>query len=219
MRPVRCGAARRCTRAEPAIDMGAGAYQSWLSAVAVGLTCIAFLPYILSIFRGRTRPHVFSWVIWGLNTSVAFLATLYGGGGLPGAGVIGFSAAVTLFIAVLAYMKRADVRATTADRLFFIAALAAMPLWYWTDDPLWAIWLITVIELLGFGPTMRKTWSQPFSESMSFLVLLVLRNALVIAALDRHTPTTVLFPAVMAAACLALIVIMAWRRPRLAEHH
>lgn len=194
--------------------MEAGTYQSWLSAVAVILTCIAFLPYILSIFRGRTRPHVFSWVIWGMNTSVAFLATLHAGGGLPGAGVIGFSAGVTLFIAVLAYIKRADVSVTLTDRLFFIAALAAMPLWHWADDPLWAVWLITVIELLGFGPTFRKTWSQPFSESMGFLVLLVLRNTLVIAALDRHTTTTVLFPAAMAAACLALIAVMAWRRPQ-----
>lgn len=194
--------------------MDAGAYQSWLSAVAVILTCVAFLPYILSIFRGRTRPHVFSWVIWGLNTSVAFLATLHAGGGLLGSGVIGFSAGVTLFIAVLAYMKRADVSVTLTDRLFFIAALAAMPLWHWADDPLWAVLLITLIELLGFGPTFRKTWAQPFSESMVFLALLVVRNALVIIALERHTTTTMLFPAAMAAACLALIAIMAWRRPQ-----
>lgn len=195
--------------------MEVGTYKSWLSAVAVVLTCIAFLPYIVSIFRGRTRPHVFSWVIWGLNTSMAFLATRHAGGGL-GAGVIGFSAGVTLFIAALAYIKRADVSTTPADRLFFIVALAAMPLWYWAGDPLWAVWLITVIELLGFGPTLRKTWAQPFSESMSFMVLLVVRNALIMAALDRHTTTTLLFPAGMAAACLALIAIMAWRRPRVA---
>lgn len=192
--------------------MGAGSYQSWLGTLAVFLTCIAFLPYILSILRGQTRPHVFSWVIWGMNTSVAFLAILHAGGG-PGAGVIGFSAGVTLFIAVLAYIKRADVTVTSVDRLFFAVALAAMPLWYWAEDPLWAIWLITVIELLGFGPTLRKTWFQPFSESMTFMVLLVVRNALVIAALDLHSTTTVLFPAAMAAACLALIAIMVWRRP------
>ncbi|MGI2326143.1 MULTISPECIES: hypothetical protein [Methylococcus] len=196
--------------------MEASTYKSWLSAVAVILTCIAFLPYILSIFRGQTRPHVFSWVIWGMNTRVAFLATLHAGGGILGSGVILFSAGVTLFIAVLAYLKRADVSVTTTDRLFFIAALAAMPLWHWADDPLWAVWLITVIELLGFGPTFRKTWSQPFSESMVFLVLLVVRNVLVIAALDRHTTTTVLFPAAMAAASLALIAVMAWRRPQVA---
>lgn len=190
-------------------------YKSWLSAIAVFLTCVAFLPYILSILRGHTRPHVFSWVVWGINTSVAFFATFHAGGGIFGSGVILFSAAVTLFIAVLAYIKRTDVSITLVDWLFFIVALAAMPLWYWANDPLWAIYLITLIELLGFGPTFRKTWRQPFSESMTFMVLLVVRNALVIAALDRHTITTVLFPAAMAVACLALITIMAWRRPQI----
>lgn len=187
------------------------------SILATMLTVLAFLPYIRSIFAGKTRPHVFSWVIWGLNTSVAFFATLLAGGGLLGAGVIGFSAVVTLFIAVLAYIKRADVSITLTDKLFFGMALAAMPLWYWASDPLWAIGLITLIELLGFGPTFRKTWVQPFSESMAFLGLLVLRNTLVIAALERYTTTTVLFPAVMAAACLVLIVIMVWRRPLVAS--
>jgi len=190
--------------------------KTLFSILATMLTVLAFLPYIRSIFAGKTRPHVFSWVIWGLNTSVAFIATLLAGGGLLGAGVIGFSAVVTLLIAVLAYIKRADVSITWTDKLFFSVALAAMPLWYWANDPLWAIGLITVIELLGFGPTFRKTWAQPFSESITFLVLLVLRNALVVAALERHTTTTVLFPTVMAAACLALIAIMVWRRPQVA---
>lgn len=192
--------------------MEEGAFRYWLSAVAVILTCIAFVPYVLSILYGRTRPHVFSWVIWALNTSVAFLAMVHAGGG-PGAGVIGFSAGVTLLIAVIAWVRRADVTVTLADRLFFAAALAAMPLWHWTDDPLWAVWLITAVELLAFGPTLRKTWSQPFSESMAFFVLLAVRNALVIAALDQHTTTTVLFPATMAVACLVIIAVMIWRRP------
>ncbi|OOG22642.1 hypothetical protein B1C78_14500 [Thioalkalivibrio denitrificans] len=192
--------------------MDADAYRSWLSAIAVVLTLTAFFPYILSIRGGQTRPHVFSWVIWSMNTSVAFLAANQAGGGI-GTWVIGFSAGVTLFIAVLAYINRADVTVTLTDRLFFAAALAAMPLWYWLNDPLWAIWLVTIIELLGFGPTLRKAWFQPYSESFAFLGMLVVRNALIISALERYTTTTVLFSAAMAAACLALIAVMAYRRP------
>lgn len=184
-----------------------------LGTMATVLTCVAFVPYIRSVLRGWTRPHVLSWVIWGINTSAAFLATLYAGGG-EGALVIGFSAAVTLLIALLAYLKRGDVTITCSDRCFFIAALAVMPLWHWTRDPLWAIGLITVNELLGFGPTLRKTWRQPFSESMTFMVLLVVRNLLVIASLDSRSLATVLFPAAMAAACVVLCAIMLWRRPR-----
>ena len=194
--------------------MAASEYRLWLSAVATILTCIAFVPYILSILRGRTRPHVFSWLIWGMNTGIAFLATLHEGGGAPGSAVILLSAAVTLCIALLAYAKCPDMSVTRTDRLFFTTALVAMPLWAVADDPLWAVWLITLIELLGFGPTLRKTWQQPFSESMTFLVLLAVRNVLVIAALERHTMTTVLFPAAMTMACLGLIAVMVWRRPQ-----
>lgn len=186
--------------------------KPWLGLLAAILTCVAFLPYIVSILRGQTRPHVFSWVIWSINTSVAFLAMLHAGGG-AGAVVIGFSAGVTLFITILAWIHRADVEVTISDRLFFIAALAAMPLWHWMEDPFWAIWLITLIELLGFGPTLRKTWSQPYSESMTFYVVMMLRNVLVIAAMDHITLTTSLFPGAMALVCVGLIAIMVWRRP------
>lgn len=186
-----------------------------LGMLATLLTVLAYLPYIRSIFQGKTRPHVFTWIIWGLATGIAFLVTLAEHGG-AGAWPIGFSAAVSLLVAVVAYVKRADIRITRMDWMFFIAALAAMPVWWVANDPLWAVMLITLIELLGFGPTMRKAWFQPYSESMSFLAILIVRNMLIIAALGQYSLATVLFPAAAAIACLALIAMMVWRRPLIA---
>lgn len=185
--------------------------HAWLSAAAMALTFVAFVPYFRSIFAGTTRPHVFSWVVWGTNTSVAFVATLSAGGG-AGAWAVGFSAAITLAVAGLAWARRADVHITRVDWLFFLAGLAAIPLWFVASDPLWAIVLVTAVELLGFGPTMRKSWHQPWSEPVSFLAILVVRNALVIAALEQRTLTTVLFPAAMAGACILLMGILVVRR-------
>lgn len=183
-----------------------------LATFATVLTVVAFVPYLRSIHHGYTKPHVFSWIIWGINTGVAFLAVHAEHGG-AGAWPIGFSCAVTLFVAALAYIRRSDVAITRVDWLFFLAALAAMPVWQATNDPLWAVVLITGIELLGFGPTFRKCWHQPHTESLSFLTILILRNALIVAALERYMLTTLLFPVAMAAACALLITIMAWRRP------
>jgi hypothetical protein len=184
---------------------------SLLATAAMALTFVAFVPYFRSIFAGTTRPHVFSWVVWGTNTSVAFFATLSAGGG-AGAWAVGFSAAITLAVAALAWTRRADVQITRSDWGFFLAGLAAIPLWWVASDPLWAIVLVTAVELSGFGPTMRKSWHQPWSEPVGFLAILVVRNALVIAALGERTLTTVLFPAAMAAACVALIGILLGRR-------
>lgn len=49
-------------------------YKEILSVIAIALTFAAFAPYIRTIIRGTTKPHVFSWVIWGVTTSVGFLA-------------------------------------------------------------------------------------------------------------------------------------------------
>lgn len=190
-------------------------HKSWFGSLASGLTVVAYFPYLRSIVHGRVRPHVFTWIVWGTATLLAFAATLQAGGGW-GAWAIGLSAVTSFMVASLAYVKRADVTITHTDVLFFGAALVTVPLWVLARDPIWAILLLTLIELLGFGPTFRKTWHAPRSESVTFLVLLILRNALILAALGQYTVTTVLFPSAAGAACLALVAIMIWRRKRVA---
>ena len=186
-------------------------YKDLLSAVAIVLTLIAFLPYIRSIINNSIKPHVFSWVIWGSTTFVVFLAQLEDDAGV-GAWPIGVSGIITIFIALLAYIKRADISLTRTDWLFFVSAMSSLPLWYLTSDPLWAVVVLTTVDVLGFGPTVRKAYSQPHSESVLFFSLFAARNVIVIMALENYSITTVLFPVVIAASCLLLIVMILYRR-------
>ena len=195
--------------------MGVFPYKEILSAVAIALTLVAFVPYIRTIIGGTTKPHVFSWVIWGATTFVVFLAQLEGKGGV-GAWPIGVSGIITIFIAFLAYVKRADISITKTDWLFFVSALSSLPLWYFTSDPLWAVVILTTVDVLGFGPTVRKAYSFPHSESLLFFALFAARNLLVIMALENYSVTTVLFPAVIAAACILLMAMLTYRRRALA---
>lgn len=191
-------------------------YKELLSSVAIALTLIAFFPYIRSIIAGATRPHVFSWVIWGATTFVVFLAQLEDGGG-TGAWPIGVSGMITIFIALLAYIKRADISITLTDWLFLVAALSSLPFWYFTSDPLWAVVILTAVDVLGFGPTVRKAYCMPHSESLLFFGLFAARNLIVILALENHSITTVLFPAVIATACILLMTMLTYRRRVLVE--
>lgn len=185
-----------------------------LSAVAIALTLLAFIPYISSIIAGTVRPHVFSWVIWGTTTFVVFLAQLADNGGV-GAWPIGVSGVISIFIALLAYLKRADVSITRTDWFFFVSAMSSLPFWYLTSDPLWAVVVLTTVDVLGFGPTVRKAYALPHSESLLFFALFSARNLIVIMALENHTITTVLFPAVIAAACMLLVAMIMYRRSAL----
>ena len=169
-------------------------YKELLSAVAIVLTFVAFFSYIRAIINGAIKPHVFSWIIWGMTTFVVFLAQLEDNGG-AGAWPIGVSGAITIFIALLAYLKRADTAITRTDWLFFVAAVSSLPFWYFTSDPLWAVVILTTVDVLGFGPTVRKACFFPHSEPMLFFALFAACNLIVIMALENYSVTTVLFTA------------------------
>jgi hypothetical protein len=191
-------------------------YKEWLSVIAIALTVAAFLPYILSILRGDVRPHVFSWIIWSITKGIVFLAQLEDDAG-AGAWPIGVSGGITLMIALLAYLKRADITITRTDRLFLVAALSSLPFWYVTADPLWAVLILTTVDVFGFTPTIRKAWHLPYSESLLFFTLYTIRNLITILALEHYSVTTVLFPAAIAAACIGLTAMVTYRRRAIVE--
>lgn len=191
-------------------------HKELFGAIAAILTFVLFAPYIRSIHRGGARPHVFSWVIWGLGTLIVFFAQLADGGGL-GAWVIGLSGLISCYIAALSYLKRGDTTIARSDWLFFGAALLALPFWGATSDPLWAVATLTIADILGFGPTLRKAYDRPREESVFFFAAAGVRNALVIAALANYSLTTVLFPAAVGAACLLVAGLLVYRRRALAS--
>lgn len=186
-------------------------YKELLSAIAIALTFIAFYPYIRSIMQDKTKPHVFSWVIWATVTFVVFLAQLSDNAG-AGAWPIGLSGIITICVAVLAYLKKSDSTITRTDWLFLIAALSSLPFWYLTSDPLWAVVILTTVDILGFGPTIRKTYTYPFEEQLTFFVLIAVRNILSIMALEHYSLTTILFPAITGLACILFIIMVMNRR-------
>ena len=186
-------------------------YKELLSFLAIALTFIAFFPYIRSIHVGRTKPHVFSWVIWGSTTFVVFLAQLADEGGV-GAWPIGVSGVITMYVAFLAYCRKADTTITRADWLFFVVAMMALPLWYITSDPLWAVVILTTVDVIGFGPTYRKAYIRPFDERLTFYGLMATRNVIVVLALENYSITTVLFPATLALATIIFIIMVLYRR-------
>ena len=191
--------------------MGSAPYRELLSAMAIALTFAAFIPYARAILSGKTRPHVFSWIIWGSTTGVVFLAQIEDGGGV-GAWPIGVSGVITILVACLACLKRADITTTKSDWVFFVSALSSLPLWFLTSDPLWAVVVLTTVDALGFGPTIRKIYRFPHSESLLFFALFAIRNIIAILALEHYSATTVLFPAVIAMMCLLLILVATHRR-------
>lgn len=182
-----------------------------LGLIAVTMTFIAFIPYIQSIHQGKTKPHVFSWVIWGLTTFVVFLGQMADGGG-AGAWAIGVSGLITIYVAFLAWRKKSDIHITRSDKVFFTLALASIPLWYLTSSPMWTVVLLTLIDAFGFAPTFRKSFYKPWDEQLGFYAWMSMRNVVAIAALGHYSLTTVIFPALTGVLAVLFIIMVVVRR-------
>ena len=183
--------------------------KEMFSGLALVLTFVAFVPYMLSIWRREIRPHVFSWFIWGAGTFVVCIAQLADGAGI-GAWPIGVSGLLTIGVALLALARSSDSSIVRSDWVFL--ALSALPLWFITSSALSAVIVLTVVDLLGFGPSVRKSYERPHEENAAFFAIAVVRNGFVIAALENYSLTTVLFPAAVGGACVFFVLLIAMRR-------
>jgi len=167
--------------------------------------------YVYSIFKGDTRPHPFSWFIWGLLTAIGFFAQMSDGAGV-GAIITALSAIISFFIAGIGYVKREHIIISNSDKWAFALSLTAIPLWMITQTPLWSVILITLIDGAGFYPTFRKSWNFPEQESSLSYILGGFKHFFTIMALQHYSITTALFPFSLVLTNFALIAMIFYRK-------
>lgn len=181
-----------------------------LALVAMAMTLVGYFFYFRDIFANKTKPHAFSWLVWASLTGIAFFGQLSDKAG-PGAWVTATTAAISFIIFALA-MKKGEKDITRSDKLNLLGAGLALALWFITSDPLFSVILITIVDFLGFVPTIRKSYHKPHEETLIHYVLAGLKFVLAIVALDNYTIVTWLYPASLVAANLFFVFMLVRRR-------
>lgn len=190
-------------------------YHIVLGAIAALLGFLGYGLYFRSIFRGETKPHLFTWFTYFLIDIVVFAAQVIKGAG-PGAWVTLTGVVGTLCVSVIA-LRWGEKHITKMDWVSFIAALCAIALWQWTSNPLIAVVIAAVINFLAIAPTVRKSYGNPHQESVSIWLLDMVRFGLGIIALTSLNWTTALFPSAVVAGNALLVGVILIRRRILAK--
>lgn len=165
-----------------------------LAVSAVVLMCAGYVPCLRDAVAGRTRPHAFTWGIWGLTTTIAFALQITHGSG-PGA-VPTVAAAVACFVvAGLGAQRTGRADITRGDVWFLGGAVAALILWPFLNAPVLSVLVIAGMDLLAIGPTVRKSWSRPEGETLSCYVIGAVRLGLALLAVNHVSFVTVFYPA------------------------
>lgn len=178
--------------------------------LAVIIAFLSYIPYFYGLFKKTIKPHVFSWFIWGLIAAIVFFVLLADGGG-PGAWVHGFTALVCFVVVFISYRNGFN-DITRTDWISFICALLAIPVWYLTGNPLYAILLVVVIDIFGFYPTFRKGFVKPNEDSVLLFSASTLKFFVSIFAIESYTLVTILSPASLVIMNAALVTMLIYRR-------
>jgi len=185
-------------------------YKVVLGAIAVIMALAGYIPYFRDIFLGKTKPHAYTWLVWSSLTGIAFFGQVFDNGG-PGAWVTGFTAIISFVIFILA-LKKGEKDVTSSDKWSLIGAGMALILWYLTNNPLASIILITIIDALGFYPTIRKSYHKPTEETLVTYLLSGLKFGVAIFALQNYSMVTYLYPASLVVMNLGFVVMLMVRR-------
>ena len=156
---------------------------------------LSFIPYFRDIFLNKTKPHMYTWLIWSLLQGTSVFIMLFSGAGI---GVLPFVVGTILCgcIFILSF-KYGTKNITLFDTICLIGALVALIFYIFLHNPVLSIILVCLIDFIGFIPTFRKSYIEPETETASTYIISAFSSALAIGALFNYSLITILYPATL----------------------
>ncbi len=162
--------------------------QTIFALLAGVITIANKIPYLRDIFKRKTTPHSYSWLIWTLLQGTGVFVMLADG---AGPGVVSLIASTVLCAVIFILSLRYGTKnITTFDTVCFVGALLATGVWFFLHDALLSILLVSAIDALAFLPTFRKSYVEPYSETPSMYLLAGVAEGFALLALTNFTVVT-----------------------------
>ncbi len=167
---------------------------------------IAYYFYFRDMFRGNTKPHAFSWLVWGILAANGFFAQVSAHAGI-GAWATGLTSLASLTIFLFA-IRIGATNPTRFDWTLLSLALAGLLILLFVKSRDAALCITLSALVAGFIMNIRKAYKRPQEENERAFWLNALKFAPAICALASFSFLTVAYPlmAAMGNAAVALVV-------------
>ena len=206
------------------------AFKEAMGALAVVIAVIAYAIYVWQSLRGKARPHPLSWLIFGILTGTAYLVQLDEAAG-PGSWVMAITTAVCFLLCLMGFW-RGERTFPWFEWAFLVAATIVFAFYLVSRSPqliaaalsgsaqnvllehapaISAI-LASVINIIGFGPTVTKAWLRPQSDSATTFLINGLKFVPALFAMERVSIATCFYPAALLVANVGVASIIFLRR-------
>jgi hypothetical protein len=182
-----------------------------LSAI---ILTIAFFPYLRDMFRGRTKPHIYTWLLWSITQTTAVVGLWQGKGGI---GAIGLTIGVffVFFILILS-LKYGTKDITKSDTFVLALAILAIFVWWQLKNLTLAVFMVSLIDALSYIPSYRKSWNNPWSETLFSWICFFVGDVFAVFALDSYNLLTLTYLVTIIVCNFVFIMLCVLRKRKIA---
>lgn len=188
-------------------DLNFGDIKSILGMIAGLIALLAYIVYVISIFRGKSKPNRATWWIWAFMGLVLALSYKFSGANntvwVPYIEFLGpFS------IALLSIKYGEGGLKNKTDLICLFGAIISIVLWIIFNNPVIALVTNLVVDSFAIVPTIKKSYLRPEGEDFWAWFGTGLADTLNMFAVERFTFAVLLYPIYMLISDLIIIFIL-----------
>ena len=181
--------------------------KATLGVIAGIIAFLAYIVYVISIFRGKSKPNRATWWIWAFMGLILALSYKFSGASntvwVPYVEFLG-----PLSIAILSIKYGEGGLTDKTDLLCLFGAVISVILWIIFDSPVVALVTNLAIDSFAIVPTIKKSYLRPEGEDFWAWFGTGLADSLYMFAVERFSFVILLYPIYMLVSDLIIIFIL-----------
>ncbi|MDO8648708.1 MAG: hypothetical protein Q7R81_02900 [Candidatus Peregrinibacteria bacterium] len=179
----------------------------WLAGV---LTFAAYVPYFISMVRGKTKPNRATW--WILLIVGVMLAGGYYSLGAKDTIWVPIGYVVGPLVIAIFSLWFGEGGWSRFDRSCLMGAAVAGVLWWLFNAPLTALIINLVMDWLGLMPTVRKAYHRPHTEDRLSWMCWFAGSFVNLFAVGHWTAELAVYPIYMVVGNGIIATLVCWPR-------
>lgn len=185
--------------------------KATLGFIAGVIAFVAYVVYVISILRGKTKPNRATWWIWAFMGLI--LALSYKFSGAENTVWVPYVEFLGPFIIALLSVKYGEGGLEDkTDLLCMFGAIISIILWAIFKNPVIALVTNLAVDSFAVIPTIRKSYLRPETEDFWAWFGTGFADGLNMFAVERFTFAILVYPIYMLLSDLIIILILLFRK-------
>ena len=178
----------------------------WFGIISPFVSAIGYIPYVVSIVKGKTKPHPFSWFLWSIvGATVLFFCYAVGARDTLPLAVLNFIGPTCIFLFSARYWEG---KFSFFDYACLVLSLVSIVVYLLFHNAAVSLTIALVSDFFAYLPTIRKTYLHPEQEDFLTWIFFTTGPILSILAVSSWTYAIGVFPVYLTTLSVVMCILL-----------